>query len=105
MPDANLPESELLKSVLSPLLEDFQYWFGRSQNLLETERLSFMSDEEQADLLTRVKQAQAEVSTAKMLFAVADGKVGIDLETVMPWHRLVHECWGVAIRHRSQTQA
>ena len=26
-------EKELLKSVLEPLLEDFQYWFGRSRSL------------------------------------------------------------------------
>lgn len=105
MQDANVPDSELLKNILSPLLEDFQYWFARSQDFLASQRLSFMSDEEQAALLARVEQAQAEVSTAKMLFAVADGKVGIDMETVMPWHRLVHECWGVAMRHRSQSQA
>ncbi|HEY9668852.1 MAG TPA: DUF2605 family protein, partial [Coleofasciculaceae cyanobacterium] len=30
-------EQELLKSVLQPLLEDFQYWFSRSRSLLETE--------------------------------------------------------------------
>jgi hypothetical protein len=31
-------ELELLKSVLAPLLEDFQYWFSRAQTLLEAER-------------------------------------------------------------------
>jgi hypothetical protein len=30
MRDSNLPESELLKTVLQPLLEDFQYWFASS---------------------------------------------------------------------------
>lgn len=103
MQDASIPESELLKSILSPLLEDFQHWFARSQQLLATEKLSFMSDEEQAALLKRVEQAQSEVNAAKVLFAAADGRIALDMETVMPWHRLVHECWGVAIRHRSQS--
>ncbi|HCV30973.1 MAG TPA: DUF2605 domain-containing protein, partial [Microcoleaceae bacterium UBA9251] len=37
MLNPNLPEAELLKSLLQPLLEDFHYWFERSANLLETE--------------------------------------------------------------------
>ncbi|EHJ13387.1 DUF2605 family protein, partial [Crocosphaera watsonii] len=31
----NLTEQELLKTILEPLLEDFQYWFSRSRHLLE----------------------------------------------------------------------
>lgn len=102
MRDSNLPESELLKTVLQPLLEDFQYWFARSRDFLETEQLSFMRKEEQSELLTRVKQGQEEVNTAKMLFSATDGQVGIDMATLMPWHQLVTECWKVAMRFRSQ---
>jgi hypothetical protein len=32
MRDSNLPESDLLKSVLQPLLEDFKYWEGAIAN-------------------------------------------------------------------------
>ncbi|GAB1545357.1 DUF2605 domain-containing protein [Scytonema sp. NUACC21] len=100
MQDSNLPESELLKTVLQPLLEDFQYWFARSRELLETEQLLFMSPHEQSDLLMRVKQAQDEVNTAKMLFNATDGKVGIDMATLTPWHQLLSQCWNVAMRFR-----
>jgi Protein of unknown function (DUF2605) len=100
MPDSNLPGTELLKTVLAPLLDDFQYWFGRSRSFLETEQLSFMSHQEQSDLLLRVKQAQAEVNTAKMLFTATDGQVGLEMTTLMPWHELVTECWKVAMRFR-----
>ncbi|MBP5971837.1 DUF2605 domain-containing protein [Brasilonema sp. CT11] len=102
MRDSNLPEPELLKTVLQPLLEDFQYWFARSRNFLETEELLFMSQHEQSDLLTRVKKAQEEVNTAKMLFTATGGQVGIDMATLMPWHQLVTKCWNVAMRFRSQ---
>ncbi len=61
MLNSNLPESELLKALLEPLLEDFNYWFARSAKLLETEEIPFLSDEDQSDLLARVKQAQQEV--------------------------------------------
>ncbi|MBE9003676.1 DUF2605 domain-containing protein [Fortiea sp. LEGE XX443] len=100
MQDSNLPGTELLKTVLEPLLEDFQYWFARSRNFLETEQLSFMSHQEQSDLLLRVKQAQAEVNTTKMLFTATDKQVGIDMTTLMPWHQLVTECWNVAMHFR-----
>ena len=102
MRDSKLPDSELLKTVLQPLLEDFQYWFARSREFLEKEKLEFMSGEEQSALLTRVKQAQEEVNTAKMLFSATEGQVGIDMDTLIPWHHVVTECWKVAMRFRSQ---
>ncbi|MFM7908402.1 MAG: DUF2605 domain-containing protein, partial [Microcystis sp.] len=69
-------ENELLKTILEPLLEDFTYWFSRSRLLLESERLSFLSLEEQNDLLARVKNAQQEVATAHLLFKTTGGQVG-----------------------------
>lgn len=102
MRDSNLPEPELLKTVLQPLLEDFEYWFARSRTLLETEQLSFLDKQDQSDLLTRVKLAADEVQAAKMLFTVGEGKVGIDMATLMPWHQLVTECWNVSMQFRSR---
>ena len=102
MLNPNLPEPELLKTLLQPLLEDFQYWFGRSRSVLENDKLSFLSNEQQSQLLERVKQAQQEVSTAKMLFQATENQVGVDMATLMPWHQLVTECWQVAMRFRSE---
>lgn len=102
MRDSNLSETELLKTVLQPLLSDFQYWFTSSRKLLETERLSFMSQEQQFELLLQVKNALEEVNTAKMMFAATDGQVGVEMETLVPWHKLVTECWKVTIRFRQE---
>lgn len=30
------PEADLLKAILEPLLDDFQYWFERSRQLLQS---------------------------------------------------------------------
>ncbi len=68
MLNSNLPEPELLKTVLKPLLQDFHYWFGRSLALLETERIDFLTSKEQLDLLERVTQAKQEVSVAQIMF-------------------------------------
>ena len=99
----NLPlsEQELLKTLLQPLLEDFQYWFGRSRSFLETERISFLTTEQQSNLLARVKHAQQEVQTAQMLFQATEGQVGIESATLMPWHHLVTECWQIAMQWRT----
>jgi hypothetical protein len=89
-------EKELLKQVLEPLLDDFQYWFERSLNLLESERIFFFSEEEQKQLTAKVKLAQQEVSTAKMLFRATEGEIGIDPKMLLPWHNLVAQCWDLA---------
>ncbi|MGK7937681.1 MAG: DUF2605 domain-containing protein [Xenococcaceae cyanobacterium] len=93
-------EKEILSTVLKPLLEDFQYWFERSTSLLESEDLPFFSTDEQAELLARIKKAQLEVGTAQMLFKATDGEVGIESKMLVPWHRLVAECWDVARKWR-----
>ena len=101
MPQSQPSEQELLKTLLQPLLEDFQYWFSRSRSLLETEDITFLSEEQQSDLLSRVKTAQQEVSTAQMMFQATNGQVGVETSTLVPWHRLVSECWQVGMRWRT----
>lgn len=94
-------EKDLLKTILEPLLEDFQYWFSRARTLLESEKISFLSDDEQAKLLERVKKSQQEVSAAQALFKATGGQAGIDTATLVPWHQLVAQCWQVSMRWRS----
>ncbi|BAY32343.1 hypothetical protein NIES2107_42320 [Nostoc carneum NIES-2107] len=102
MRDSNVPGAEVLKALLEPLLEDFQYWFTRSRKFLETEQISFMSEQDKSDLLLRIQQAQDELNTAKMMFSATDGQVGIEMATIKPWHELVTECWNVAIRFHKE---
>ena len=97
-------ERELLKTVLEPLLEDFQYWFGRSRSLLESERISFLSDSEQTQLLERIVKSQQEVQAAQTLFQATDGAAGIDSKILLPWHQLVAECWNIAQKWREAKQ-
>jgi hypothetical protein len=105
MVDPSPSNTDLLKSILQPLFEDFQYWFGRTRHLLETERLSFMEPQQQIDLLERVKKAQQEVSSAQMLFQATNGAAGVEMDVVMPWHHLLTECWQVATRFRREQAA
>lgn len=104
MPHSQPTEKELLKSILEPLLEDFQYWFSRSRSFLESEDVSFLSAQEQEQLLERLRQSQQEVATAQMLFKATGGQAGIDTATLVPWHQLVTECWQVSTRWRNLQQ-
>lgn len=99
MEDPHPHESEILKSVLEPLLEDFCYWFDLSINLLEREKLEFLPNQEQDSLLQRVKDTLQAVNTAKMLFKVTGEQVGVDLSAMMPWHQLLMECQAVGMRY------
>jgi hypothetical protein len=102
MPNHNIPESELLQSVLKPLLDDFQYWFNRSRQLLENDNIPFITQQQQSDLLERVKQAQMAVSSSQIMFQATGGQVGIDMSVLMPWHQLLTECWQVSTRFRME---
>ncbi|MBD0336565.1 MAG: DUF2605 domain-containing protein [Cyanobacteria bacterium Co-bin13] len=94
--------AELLTAVLKPLLEDFQEWFQRSLDLLESKPISFLSPEQQTHLTHRVKTALAEAQTAQMLLQATDGQVGVEASQVLTWHSLVAECWAVARRLRQE---
>jgi hypothetical protein len=98
-------EQELLKTLLPPLLKDFQFWFSRSRILLETEDIPFLSSQEQTNLLARVKEVAQEVAAVQMLFQATDGQVGIELSTLMPWNQLVNECCKVGMRWHAECTA
>lgn len=98
----NRPDPDLFKTVLEPLLDDFQYWFSRSRTLLESQRISFLPEAEQADLLERVIITQQEVTTVQALLKATDGQAGVDSSVLVNWHHLVSECWQVSLRLRSQ---
>jgi Protein of unknown function (DUF2605) len=97
-------EPELLKALLQPLLDDFQYWFGRSQVLLESERLTFLTESEQQEVLQRVLESKHSVSVMQSLITATEGQVGVDMQVLMGWHKLVHECWGLSTKYRQSQQ-
>jgi hypothetical protein len=99
----NLPPSadpELLKILLEPLLEDFDYWFSRSKTLLESERMAFMTESSQQEVLGRVVESLAAVSVMRSLMVATDNQAGVEMSVLMGWHKLVHECWGISMKHR-----
>jgi Protein of unknown function (DUF2605) len=97
-------EQELLQTILQPLLVDFDYWFSKSIELLTGEPIAFLGATAQAALLSRVNQAQREVSVAKLLFQAVGGQAGIEPSQMVTWHQLVTECWHVSMQLRQSKQ-
>lgn len=97
---SNLPDPQLLKVLLEPLLEDFRYWFNRAQSLLRTEVIPFLGVAEQQALLSRVEAALSDVIATQSLFRATAGQVGVDTQVLMQWHTLLMECWHVAHHYR-----
>ncbi|HAO13809.1 MAG TPA: DUF2605 domain-containing protein [Planktothrix sp. UBA8407] len=77
-------------------------WFQRSRHLLETEEISFLTQPQQFDLLNRITQAQQKVIATKTLFHATGGQVGIEMTVLIPWHKLLTECWQVSTRFRTE---
>jgi Protein of unknown function (DUF2605) len=102
MTNPEIPDTKILKTILEPLLEDFQYWFTRSRKLLENEELSFLEPHGQADLLARVLRAEQEVNTTRMMFQALGCQAGVEISVLVPWHKLLTECWQVAMRFRME---
>jgi hypothetical protein len=98
-------ERELLQTILQPLLQDFEYWFARSRELLEREPISFLGAVEQAELLERVCLAQQEVSASKLLFDAVGGQAGVAPSQMVGWHQIVTDCWQVSVRLRQSQQS
>jgi hypothetical protein len=95
------PDPDLLRQVLAPLLEDLQYWFSRSRQMLEVESLDFMAAVDQQAMLDRVVVAQQAVGVSQSLLAATDGQAGVEMSLMMDWHKLVTECWALSMQHRS----
>jgi Protein of unknown function (DUF2605) len=100
MLSSSLPDPELLKTLLDPLLDDFKYWLGRAQSVLLNEEIEFLSADEHADLLNRVEQVLQEVNVSQSLFHATNCQAGVDTAMLIGWHKLVAECWQVMIRFR-----
>jgi hypothetical protein len=102
--DASFSESEIMKGVLEPLFDDFDDWLGRSRSLLESEQMPFLTPDQQADYLVRIREALQSVSTSRSLFNLTNGTVGVEPQLLLGWHQLVMECWQIATRfHQGET--
>ena len=86
----------LMESLLRSLLDDFDHWFRRGEQLLETCPLSVMGASEQAELRARLQEGRKAVAATRALTSASSQPVAVSMEAMTPWHGLVTEVWGLA---------
>ena len=87
-----------MESLLASLLEDFDHWFQRGQELLDRCPDDVLSPDEQLALRERLEQGMKAVAATRALTRASTQPVAVSLEAMTPWHGLVPEIWGLAAR-------
>jgi hypothetical protein len=95
------PTGPLLEEILVPLLQDYAESFDRGLLLLEHCPETVMAAPEQEDLRQRLDEARRCQAAARALRAAAPSPMGLAMETITPWHRLVVEVWSLSARLRA----
>ncbi|KEF43345.1 MAG: hypothetical protein ER33_00965 [Cyanobium sp. CACIAM 14] len=95
------PTGPLLEQLLVPLLKDYEESFDRGLLLLEHCPDSVMAYEQRELLRERLEEARRSLAAARALRAAAPSPMGLAMETLTPWHRLVVEVWTLSARLRA----
>ena len=101
----NQPDKPIVQEILEPLLDDFQYWFGETQSLLDSPQADCLAASDRQALIQALSEAQQAVATARTLMLATSGHAGVDMAVVTQWHQLVNKCWQTSRYIRQQNQA
>lgn len=102
IPDSSSPFSQpsgagpLLNQVLDSLLDDFQRWFERGQDLLAYCPETVLGPTEQRDFDAMLTRSLQELMAARALRGAMSETLALDMQAMAPWHRLVMKVWGLS---------
>ena len=88
----------LMESLLTSLLDDFDHWFQRGEQLLQDCPASVLIQEEQLAFRERLLEGQRAVGATRALMKASSQPMGVSMEAMKPWHGLVTEVWGLAAK-------
>ena len=94
----NQEADALLESLLDSLLNDFNHWFKRGQELIEACPDSVMSMDEREAMKVRIDEGLKAIAATRSLVNATPAAMAISMEAMTPWHQLVMEVWGLAVR-------
>ena len=78
----NREAGALLDELLASLLDDFEHWFQRGEELLQNCPDAVMAPEERQGMEGQLK----------------DGRKAVSMAVMNPWHGLVTEVWALAAK-------
>ena len=94
----NREAGPLLDELLSSLLDDFEHWFQRGEELLQACPEEVMPLQERRRMQERLQEGKKAIAATRSLVAASTQPMAVSMEVMNPWHGLVTEVWGLAAR-------
>ena len=97
----NREAGALLDELLASLLDDFEHWFQRGEELLHACPDEVMPLEERQHMEERLQDGKKAIAATRSLVAASTQPMAVSMEVMNPWHGLVTEVWALAARFGS----
>ena len=94
----NRDAGALLDELLASLLDDFEHWFQRGEELLQACPDEVMSVEERQQMEIRLQDGKKAIVATRALVAASTQPMAVSMEVMNPWHGLVTEVWALAAK-------
>ena len=94
----NRDAGALLDELLASLLDDFEHWFQRGEELLQACPDAVMSVEERQRMEIRLQDGKKAIVATRALVAASTQPMAVSMEVMNPWHGLVTEVWALAAK-------
>ena len=94
----NRDAGALLDELLASLLDDFEHWFQRGEELLQACPDAVMSVEERQQMEIRLQDGKKAIVATRALVAASTQPMAVSMEVMNPWHGLVTEVWALAAK-------
>ena len=94
----NREAGALLDELLASLLDDFEHWFQRGEELLQACPDVVMSLQERQLMEERLKEGKKAIAATRALVAASTQPMAVSMEVMNPWHGLVTEVWVLAAK-------
>ena len=98
----DLETGALLDNLLTSLLDDFDHWFARGEELLSLCPEDVMDGSERQAFQARLAEAIKAVAATRALMRASNQPMAVSMKAMHPWHALVTEVWGLASRIAAQ---
>ena len=94
----NREAGALLDELLASLLDDFEHWFQRGEELLQACPDEVMPLEERQHMEERLQDGKKAIAATRSLVAASTQPMAVSMEVMNPWHGLVTEVWALAAK-------
>ena len=94
----NRDAGALLDELLASLLDDFEHWFQRGEELLQACPDAVMSLQERQGMERRLRDGKKAIAATRALVAAATQPMAVSMEVMNPWHGVVTEVGALAAK-------